>query len=273
MIAFVELASIAVLLLHWALSPHRIQRGLESLAIAAGAFVGEEICLRLEGAYQYASGWHLFLDRMPVAVLLIWPSVVLSARAVASLLTADPLERGLWAFAVVWLDASLVEPVATHAGLWSWNLPGPFHVAWVGPFGWGAYALFAVWFIERETPLLVPVAAPLLAQAVILAAHWGLGRWLGQPEGVVELLAALAPGIIATAVASRVRSRVRLPLKEALARAAAAGLFVVLLALRPDAELAVVFACVAVPYLLLLPPLQSVASASASDCRTVTGFW
>src|SRR5205085_2655566 len=44
---------------------------LASVAIAA--FIGEETCIRLYGFYGYSPSWHAFLDRVPLAIVCIWP--------------------------------------------------------------------------------------------------------------------------------------------------------------------------------------------------------
>ncbi|NOZ01223.1 MAG: hypothetical protein GXP54_04960, partial [Deltaproteobacteria bacterium] len=48
--------------------------------VAPAAWLAEDSCIRMFGFYGYADGWHLFLDRVPVMVALIWPLVILSAR-------------------------------------------------------------------------------------------------------------------------------------------------------------------------------------------------
>jgi hypothetical protein len=189
--------------------------------------------------------------------------VILSGRAVARLFVGAPsgssirlpLATGL----VVWFDASLMEPVATHAGLWHWNLNGPFGVPLIGPLGWGFYAAAGALCLQglRAWWVLVGVlVAPLLAHALILAAWWGGLRGLqaGWPEGVA-LAAGLAMCGAATLAALRVRRSARLPWREVVPRAGAAAVFFALLGVRPDGLLALFALAFSPPYLALLPSL------------------
>lgn len=231
--------------------------------LAAGATLGEDICLRVYGAYRYDAGWSLWIDRLPLSVALTWPVVILSGRAVAGLVVGAPgRERWLplWTGLVVWFDASLVEPIATHAGLWHWNLNGPFGVPLIGPLGWGFYAAAGTLCLQRLRGwriLLGGLIAPLLAHVLILLAWWGGLRELsgGWPEG-----AALAVGLAvcagATLLALRVRRAARLPWREAVPRASAAALFFALLGVRPDGALALFAVAFSPPYLALLPELR-----------------
>lgn len=246
----VELGSVLVLALFFSFSERA--RPWEALAVSLGAFLGEEACIRWYSAYQYSPGWTVFVDRLPLAVLFIWPAVVLSARAVlrALLGRAPALLVGL----LVVFDAALVEPVATHAGLWSWNLPGFFSVPPIGPLGWGCYAAAASFLLDKLSgprALAAALGAPVLAHAGILALWWGGLRWL--QADISALSAALASLLICIAAAAAVlASRKRLPWREAIPRGAAAGLFAGLLWAAPDRALLLYAAPFALPWLLLL---------------------
>ncbi len=279
-VAPVELACAAVLGLYVAAAGSGRAALADVLLLGAGAWVGEEICIRGYHAYAYAPAWHLFLDRLPLAVLLTWPAVILSGRAVAKLLSGAIAARGrggealpsspeeaipvrahlpiaLWTGLVVWFDASLVEPVATHAGLWHWNLPGPFSVPLVGPLGWGFYAAAGVWCLDRLRGgwrLATVLLAPALAHLLILASWWGALRWVAAPwPESVALVAGLGFCGVATLVALRARRGGRLAWREAVPRAGAAAVFFALLGVRPDAALALFALAFAPPWLALLP--------------------
>jgi hypothetical protein len=258
-VTFVEAASVAVLLLFFALTQRRALWA--ALGIGLGAVLGEEICIRAYGAYQYSPAWSLFLDRVPLAVALIWPAVVLSARAVVRTLwpSGGPVAVG----ALVCFDAALIEPIATHAGLWSWNLPGFFAVPLIGIAGWGCYGAAASFVLDRLPARAgsgkaaaagsgaVALVAPLLAHAGILSLWWGALRWWQAP---IPPRAAIAGALALSAGASLLllRSPRRLPWREAVPRACAAALFGALLLLRPDALLAVYAAAFALFWLLAL---------------------
>jgi hypothetical protein len=238
---WVELGSVVILLMFLMFSERVPLRDVVS--VAAGAWLGEEICIRVYDAYAYAPGWTVFVDRVPLAVVLIWPAVVLSARAVQK---AVGVPAGL----VVLFDAFLVEPIATHAGLWTWNLPGFFGVPPLGPVGWACYGAAACFMLDKA-PRWTALAAPLLAHAGILAAWWGLLRWV-QAEIPPSVAAAVSALVCTSAAVVAIRSR-KLPWREAVPRASAAALFVALLAASPDRLLIFYAVPFALPWLLSLP--------------------
>jgi hypothetical protein len=237
---WVELGALSILLV-FALFSEGV-RLRDALFVAAGAWMGEEVCIRLYGAYQYAPGWTVFVDRVPLAVVLIWPAVVLSARAVQR-------STGVPVFFVVLFDACLVEPIATHAGLWSWNLPGAFGVPLIGPVGWACYAAAACLVLDRA-PRWTSVAAPLLAHAGILVAFWGALRWMRF--AISPGAAAGVSALVCTAAALVALRAPRLPWRDAAPRAAAAALFAALLYAAPDRALLLYAAPFALPWLALL---------------------
>ncbi len=138
---------------------------------------------------------------------------------------------GVAPFFVVLFDACLVEPIATHAGLWSWNLPGFFGVPPIGPVGWACYAAAACFLLDRA-PRFTVLGAPLLAHAGILAAWWGALRWV-QADVPPQIAAALSALVCTSLALLAIRAR-RLPWRESIPRAAAAALFALLLAATPD---------------------------------------
>ncbi len=237
---WVELASVAILASFLVFSERVALRDV--LSVAIGAWIGEEICIRVYGVYAYAPGWTVFVDRVPLAVVIIWPAVVLSARAVHR-------SVGVPAGLVVLFDAFLVEPIATHAGLWNWTLPGFFGVPLIGPLGWACYGAAACWLLEKA-PRSTAIGAPLLAHAGILAAWWGALRWT-QAE-IPPSIAAAISALVCTSLAFVALRSHRLPWREALPRACAAGLFAALLAASPDGLLVIYAVPFAAPWIALL---------------------
>ncbi len=237
-------------------------------AVAAAAWIGEETSIRLYDFYGYAPGWSAFLDRVPLAIVCIWPVVVLSALDLArALVRARPrAKRGpaLTAFTAMLLviaDASLIEPIAVKSGLWSWTEPGPFHVPVVGVLGWGFFTLGAALLLERTRAqprravvrdLGVVVAGPLAAHALLLASWWLALRWL--PRGVDATPFVVVAWLLSAGLAvAAARGPVRLRLDDLLLRAPAAAFFFVLLALyaRDDVRLCAYAVAFAPPYLVL----------------------
>src|SRR3954465_1154321 len=62
--------------------------------LAVAGFVGEDSVIRAYGFYFYSPRWPLFLDRVPLLIVLIWPVVIHSAwrlgRALAPAWAVSP---------------------------------------------------------------------------------------------------------------------------------------------------------------------------------------
>ncbi|MGC4119537.1 MAG: carotenoid biosynthesis protein [Myxococcales bacterium] len=252
-----ELACVAILAVYAFLHRHEPGWLREVAWLIPAALLGEDTCIRAYGFYQYAPGWHLRVDHVPLLIATIWPAVVLSARAIARLiLKGRGGTAGLAALSgvLVVFDAALIEPVAVTSGLWSWNAPGIFAVPPVGILGWGFFAAASVYVLERvpaRASGVVVIAAPLLTHLALLASWWGLLRWLPQVSFTP------AAGIAFVALCSLLyfaavrRSRAGLPRNETLARVAATSFFGFLLATHPEAWLLGYAAAFVPPYLLL----------------------
>jgi hypothetical protein len=228
-------------------------------ALAVAGWLGEHTMVTWYGFYSYADAWHARVGGVPVLVPLIWPLVVLSAGDVSKVLAPRAgLLRALLAGALVAFDASLVEVIAVHAGLWSWAEPGHLGVPLVGILGWGFFAAGAHAWLDRVRGAArgaVMVVAPLMAHLGVLASWWGLFRHslrgaLG--DGSVFAVAILGGLLAVGGAAQRTRGRV-LPPAVWAPRVVAALLFFGLLCLTPgvDVRLWVHAAAVAVPYLVI----------------------
>ena len=166
---------------------------------------------------------------------------------------------------LVLADASLIEPIAVRAGLWSWTSPGLFHVPPVGVLGWAFFAFAVELFADRG--LLVVVLAPLTAHALLVASWWGALRWLSRdlPEWSGPSLAwllALPVAVLAW------RRKGPLPVAELVQRGPAAAFFFALLALhaRHFPALIAWTLAFAPPYLALLA--RWVLTSSRSTVHT-----
>jgi len=252
-----ELACVAILVVYAFL--HRREAGwLREVAwLVPAALLGEDTCIRAYGFYQYAPGWHLRVDHVPLLIAAIWPAVVLSARAIARLLLKGrggaPGLSALTGLLVVF-DAALIEPVAVASGLWSWNEPGLCGVPPVGILGGGCFAAASTYVLERVPPKasgLVVLAAPLFTHAALLASWWGLLRWLPQSTiGAAWGVGLVAACSLAYLAAARIQ-RAGLPRHETLARVAATSFFAYLLATHPEPWLVTYAAAFCPPHLLL----------------------
>lgn len=268
----VELGCIAVIAFYAAMQGGRAASLAPRAAlIAVSAWMGEETCIRLYGFYGYAPGWHGHLDRVPVLIAVIWPLVVLSAQVLARRAwpRATPARRALATGALVICDAAFIEPVAVRAGLWSWTEPGVFEVPLVGIAGWGFFAAAITYGLDRaERPgrdrgsralrsAAAVLAAPVATHALLLASWWGALRWLPRPlpdAGAVALAVCASLWVTFEMVRGARSAPPAPPLREMLARLAAAAFFFVLLVLHAhDRPLLVGYALAfAPPYVLVL---------------------
>ncbi|MBI3267469.1 MAG: carotenoid biosynthesis protein [Planctomycetes bacterium] len=255
----------------------RAATALDLAAVAAAAWVGEDTCIRAYGFYAYAPGWTAFLDRVPLLIVVIWPVVVFSSRAIvtAFLPDAPPLLHAAATGLLVTVDASFIEPVATALRLWGWAEPGLFHVPPVGILGWGFFAASVSWCLARPEGPRRPLAlflAPACTHVLLLATWWGLLRWVNGavPLGLALAWAALvSSGGVVLAVRRREAVR-RIGLAEMLSRLAAALFFYGLLfgAAEPGRDLAAYALVFAAPYTLLLG-LQKRSSGSPAHRQTL----
>jgi hypothetical protein len=222
--------------------------------VSVAAWICEDTCIRLYGFYSYAPQWVGFIDQVPIAIVCIWPVVVMSAidGARAFLPRASPHARALLVMVLVTTDASMIEPIAVSAGLWSWTEPGPFEVPIIGILGWGFFALGAAYAVERGRPLLALPLGLLTTHALLLAGWWGALKWL--PRGEDELPFVVGAWIASIALTAFVIKRnVTAVRRDLLLRVPAASFFFVLLALyaRDDVML-LAYACAFVPPYLAL---------------------
>lgn len=234
--------------------------------LAAAAWLGEDTCIRAYGFYEYSKSWWLFLDRVPLLIVLIWPVVVQSARDLATCLwpgrdrpTAPRV--ALTVFFLVLSDASLIEPIAVQAGLWRWTEPGLFHVPPIGILGWAYFAALAMFVFERAAwsfrpwqETLALLAAPAGTHVLLVTSWWAFFRWVNRPlpSWPAAALAWLL-SIALTIHAIRARASRRVPPALLWLRLPAALFFFVLLALRgrDDPFLVAYALAFAPPYLAL----------------------
>jgi hypothetical protein len=228
-----ELACVLIVSLYVAMRGRKEWRRLLFLSVSAWA--AEDSVIRAYNFYEYSPEWSLFIDRVPLMIILIWPVVISSAYDLTKYI---PGPRPLLTALIVLFDASLIEPVAVGAKLWHWNEPGLFEVPPIGILGWAIFAFFAV---QRAW------IAPLATHAVLLALWWAFFRWVNVPLPVW-------PFLIVLAVLSAVfvgRARLAIPRIELWLRVPAALFFFVLLGIfgRDDPWLIAWTISFAPPYL------------------------
>ena len=253
----VECFSLLVLVLFVAVDDDRAKCLRVAALIALGAFLGEDTCIRGYGFYEYSYEWHLFFDKVPVVVLLIWPAVVLSAAKIARALVprASPARLAFLVGALVIFDAALIEPIAVHARLWHWTRQGIFQVPIIGILGWGFYAGSIVFLLERlpaRARLVAPLVAPLMTHAMLLAGWWGLFRYTLRFDLPVHVCVGLVLPAALVYASAAIRARATLGLGDLAARGAATSLFVYLLARDPRTDLLLYGAAFTLPHVVIV---------------------
>ncbi len=204
--------------------------------VFASSWICEQSCIELYGFYAYSPDWSVFLGHVPLMVALIWPVVVLSAHAlVRAVMAPGSSWTPLAVAALVFTDAALIEPVCVHAGLWHWTHPGLFAVPPVGVLGWAVYAGLITLALERlqggPRRWLLPAALVLPGtHALLLAAWWGLLRWVEAPIPAWPAVAT-AWALSLAACAALLRRPVAIPRALMLDRTPAALFFGALLLL------------------------------------------
>jgi hypothetical protein len=226
--------------------------------VLVACWMAEESCILLYKFYSYSPDWSLFLDKVPLLIVLIWPVIIHSAWDLASQLLHPghkfvPLATG----AIVCSDAALLEPVAVNAGLWSWSEPGIFHVPLIGIVGWGYFAfcctLMFHWAMgprpSKGWTLLFLLAAVVGTHLLLFTSWWGALRWVNRFNSnifAVGIVWALSIALVCTILRRGTGRRVQ---RKALLLRLPAALFVfLLLALNAGGSaLLVVYALAFVP--------------------------
>jgi carotenoid biosynthesis protein len=225
--------------------------------LAVAGFLGEDSVIRAYGFYSYSPRWHLFIDRVPLMIALIWPIVIHSAWSLGRRFSPAGGWAPLIGAGIVLADASLIEPIAVHAGLWTWTEPGLFAVPPIGIVGWAFFAGAAMVCLERARPVAAVIFAPLVTHVLLVASWWLVFKWLSRPLPAWPFVAGawLVLGALALA-AARLRPGRGQPAfrKDLLLRGPGAAFFFVLLVLhaRDLPSLCVYSVAFAPPYLALL---------------------
>lgn len=232
--------------------------------VSVSCWMAEESCILFYKFYGYSLSWNVFLDQVPLLIILIWPVIIHSAWDLASqLLHPEHKFVPLVAGAIVCTDAALLEPVAVNAGLWSWNAPGIFHVPPIGILGWGYFAFCCTLMLQRAIrpnpskggALLLPLVSVIGTHLLLLVTWWGALRWVNTSAnsmvtvGIVWIFSlALVYTILRRGTGRRVE-------RKALLLRLPAALFVfLLLALNAEGSGLLVFYALAFvpPYLTLM---------------------
>ena len=151
---------------------------VELAALVLYGFALERVAMSVFASHVYGTGWRVAPLGVPLAVALVWASLILSGLALASRLSLRSPLACASAVALLGLSLDLLmEPVAVAAGLWRWTPPGPWllvpvgnFVGWaviVGVYAWGAEAFSAHGSLARQA--LVRLGLALLALGALVA--------------------------------------------------------------------------------------------------------
>lgn len=183
-IAPIEAGCVAVFALFvwtWRTRLRDVRSRRELAAVVFATWLTEDAAIRLYGFHAYDAPWSAFVDQVPLAVAMVRPLLILSARDVAlALVGGDTVKSLARTGAIVLVDAALLEPIAVHAGLVQWNAPGPFGVPLLAIAGWSVFG-WAVSLALVKGARLAVWLAPLFAHAFLVAAWWGAFRWIPAP--------------------------------------------------------------------------------------------
>ncbi len=238
------------------------------IVLALSAWVGEQTAIRFYHYYSYAAGgWHVLVGDVPLAVILIWPMLLLSTWELVHRLGTRGLRAALLGAGITFLEAAFIEVVCVSAGLWSWEGDGIFGVPLIGVAGWSAFAFGALAALEAGRLWILPVAGPMAVHlAVPLLWFAGFDRLSSMAVPDAVTLAVEALGMLALSLAAwRVRDHANIAMAEVVPRIAAAELIFLLLPLGDVPQPVVWFALLfSVPYLALFR-LRSRAGALNSN--------
>jgi hypothetical protein len=218
-----------------------------ALVIAAAGWASEDSIIRLYGAYQYTPRWAFFADQVPVAIVLCWPALIMSAISISEQWTQNRPYQVIFTAVIVLLDAALIEPVSVTVGLWQWKLPGMLGVPPIALFGWGVFGLLmasGVHLMDRIAPaklhaVFVVLLAPLVLLLVLpCVVGWIPPKW-SWPDWIACGGAIAVFGNLLWALGHQ-RSR-RMRLLDLLQRAPAAAFFFWLIAAETSIEESLLF--------------------------------
>lgn len=231
--------------------------------VSIAAWITEETCIRMYAFYSYSQSWHIFLSRLPLMVIVVWPVLIHCAWDLSSQLLGYghrlvPLTVG----GIVLTDATFIETVSVRSGFWTWQEPGIFNVPLIGIFGWACFAFLCALLYEKGRrrnyrlwfSLLVIVLPTVGTHLFLLVSWWGIFRWITIPieaELAAALVWTMSIGLIF--IIFRFRIGVNVEKKLLLLRLLAALVFFTLLVCNADSVLFILFGVAfAPPYLTLM---------------------
>jgi len=243
-----------------------------AVLISAASWIAEESCILLYRFYDYHPGWLLYLDQVPLLIIVIWPVIIFSAMELTSHLCAVSNRKAMFAgAAIVATDALFIEPLSVNAGLWHWKLPGIFNVPPIGIMGWFFFALLCIYLLSDNRlkgpltvyDLLLLVIPVVGTHLLLLLSWWGALRWVSSllpPPAVVGV--AWCVSFFMIGLIHKKRSGCWIKKRTLLLRIPAALFFLTLLIVKAADQLPLAAYALAFvpPYVMLM--LQQYKSAT-----------
>jgi len=201
MLFLLELAGIGLALVWILLTAPEGRPGrvlARAVLVAASAWAVEESSMRLYGFYGYDQSWQVWIGRVPLLVVIVWPVIVFSAMDLMSGCSAAAWRSVLPAAAVVAADALFIEPLSVSAGLWRWSVPGLFGAPPIGILGWFFFAGLCLYLVGggrlraelTYSDLMLLVLPVLGTHLLLLLSWWGALRWISVPLNAYGVVAA-----------------------------------------------------------------------------------
>jgi 4-hydroxybenzoate polyprenyltransferase len=225
--------------------------------IIFSSWIAEQSSISLYRIYSYSPSWELFIGSVPLAVILIWPMVVISTHHVIRRLGYSGWSAVGAGALMVAFDSMLIEVTCANAGLWQWKATGIFGVPIIGLLGWGAFAFGALtaleFFDDKKLFWMAPVS--FITAHATLQILWRIGfksiSFIEIPHALLLVLMAIV-SILLCYPALIARERASLALLEILPRCLAAQLmYYILFVTHPSASLILFALLFSPPYLLI----------------------
>jgi 4-hydroxybenzoate polyprenyltransferase len=225
--------------------------------IMLAAWLGEQSSISLYQFYHYSPSWELFIGDVPIAVILIWPMVILTTHHAMHRFGFSGWAAVGFGALMVAFEATLIEVTCANAGLWHWEGRGLFGVPLIGILGWSAFAFgaFAALELVKCWKLaLLPAASFFTAHAALQILWRGGMKYISFTEIPASVLIAgmcvVCVGLSTLALAKR--RKLNLALMEITPRFLAAQLmYYLLFASFPSMPLLIFGLLFTPPYLLI----------------------
>ena len=225
--------------------------------ISVSAWTAEQSSISLYQFYHYSKNWNIFIGSVPLAIILIWPMVILSTHNLLSMAGLKKWHLVSVSFFTVSAEAALMEVACVQAGLWSWTGSGIYGVPLIGMLGWGAFAAGAIYVMEYFKGvklLLMPVAGLISTHIILQILWWGGMKYISYTTypDAINLGVIGAISILTTVLSFKYRKSADISMGRVFPRIIAAQIiFYILFVSEPSLPVIEFCLCFVPPYLML----------------------